>query len=121
MLIKKGDVYLANLGNKNELDICKIRPVVIFQNNFLNKMINDTEFKDVIVIPLSSKIRENDFTCKIAKRDKLEKDSVLLCNAIKMIHAERLLLDKGKLTELSKDEIIEVEKILVLLFDCTIS
>ncbi len=119
MIIKKGDVYLADLGNKNELDIGKIRPVVIFQNNLLNKMISDTEFKDVIVIPLSYKVRENDFTCKLVKRDKLKKESVLLCNAIKMISAERLLLDKGKLTVLSKDEIKKVEKILVLLFDCT--
>jgi mRNA interferase MazF len=121
MLIKKGDIYLANLGNRNELDIGKIRPVVIFQNNLLNKMISDTEFKDIIVIPLSSKIRENDFTCKLAKRDKLEKESVLLCNALKMINVKRLLLDKGKLTSLSKDEIEKVEQILILLFDCTIS
>ncbi len=120
MLIEKGDIYLANLGNKKELDIGKIRPVVVFQNNFLNKMIHDTKFKDVIVIPLSSKIRENDFTCKLEKRDKLEKESILLCNAIKMINAERLLLDKGKLTTLNQDEIKRVEQILVLLFDCNV-
>jgi len=71
--IKKGEIYLANLGNKNRLDIGKIRPVVVFQNNFLNRMLSDSEFKDVVILPLSSKIRENDFTYFIKKRDNLEK------------------------------------------------
>jgi len=118
--IKKGEIYLANLGNKNRLDIGKIRPVVVFQNNFLNRMLSDSEFKDVVILPLSSKIRENDFTYFIKKRDNLEKDSVILCNAIKMIDASRLIIEKKALTTLSSKEINEIEDRLYNLLGCTI-
>ena len=117
MRIEKGDVYLANLGDRSSHDIGKIRPVLVFQNNFLNRMIDESAYKDVIIIPLSSQIRENDFTLKLDVRDKLEKESVILCNAIKMISADRLLLKNGKLTVLRKNEIETIETILRLLFD----
>ncbi len=117
MRIEKGDIYLANLGDGSIHDIGKIRPVLVFQNNFLNRMIDDSAYKDVIIIPLSSQIRENDFTLKLDVRDKLEKESVILCNAIKMVSADRLLLEKGKLTVLRKNEIEKIEIILRLLFD----
>lgn len=117
MRIEKGDIYLANLGDRSIHDIGKIRPVLVFQNNFLNRMIDESAYKDVIVIPLSSQIRENDFTLKLDVRDKLEKESVILCNAIKMVSADRLLLDNGKLTVLRKNEIEKIETILRLLFD----
>jgi mRNA-degrading endonuclease toxin of MazEF toxin-antitoxin module len=120
MSIKKGEIYLANLGSRKEFDIGKVRPVLVFQNNLLNMMVERTAFKDVVVLPLSSQLRENDFSFKIEKRDSLEKDSMVLCNSVKMINTERLLLDKGVLTTLNDEEIKEVEKILYLLFDCTL-
>jgi len=116
--IKKGEIYLANLGNIQNEDIGMIRPVLIFQNNLLNRMLSETIFSEVVVIPLSSKIVKNDFTCIVNKRDKLEKDSVILCNTIKMINAKRLKIDKRYLTKLDDNEIIEIEKILYKLFDC---
>ena len=119
MTIKKGEIYLANLGNKDELDIGKIRPVLIFQNNLLNKMLSSTKFKDVIVLPLSSKIRESDFTYFISACDNLEKDSVVLCNAIKMIDASRIQHDNGLLYKLTVKEIADIENILYNLFGCT--
>jgi len=117
MRIEKGDIYLADLGDRSMHDIGKIRPVLVFQNNFLNRMIDESAYKDVIIIPLSSQIRENDFTLKIDVRDKIEKESVVLCNAIKMVRADRLLLENGKLTVLRKNEIEKIETILRLLFD----
>lgn len=117
MSIKKGEIYLANLGDVKCADIGKIRPVLIFQNNNLNRMISDGLYSDVIVIPLSSKIKRNDFTFILKSRDKLTKDSTILCNTIKMINAKRLLLSEGILTTLSEDEVGEIEKILMNLFD----
>jgi len=117
MRIEKGDIYLADLGDRSMHDIGKIRPVLVFQNNFLNRMIDESAYKDVIIIPLSSQIRENDFTLKIDVRDKIEKESVVLCNAIKMVRADRLLLENGKLTVLRKNEMEKIETILRLLFD----
>ena len=119
--IKKGEIYLANLGNIKKEDIGKIRPVLIFQNNLLNRMLSETTFNDVIVIPLSSQIVKNDFSYIINKRDRLQKDSTILCNAIKMINAKRLKTDKGYLTKLNKNEIKNIENILYKLFDCDIT
>lgn len=119
--IKKGEIYLANLGNIKKEDIGKIRPVLIFQNNLLNRMLSETTFNDVIVIPLSSQIVKNDFSYIINKRDRLQKDSTILCNAIKMINAKRLKTDKGYLTKLNKNEIKNIENILYELFDCNIT
>lgn len=116
--IKKGEVYLANLGDKNNLDIGKIRPVVIFQNNFLNRMLNDTKFKDVIILPMSSQIRDNDFSYFIKAKDALKKDSMILCNAIKMIDASRLMMNDGMLLKLNQKEILDIENILYILFGC---
>ena len=117
MSIKKGEVYLANLGDVKCADIGKIRPVLIFQNNNLNRMITDGIYSDVIIIPLSSKMKINDFTLSIEKRDKLQKNSSLLCNAIKMVNSKRLMLDEGVLTVLTDQETIQVESILKQLFD----
>ena len=116
--IRKGEIYLANLGDRKKFDIGKIRPVVVFQNNFLNMMLEDTNFKDVIVLPLSSQIRTNDFSFFIKQRDNLKKDSTILCNAIKMIDSARLMTDKGMLTKLNDDEILDLENILYNLLGC---
>ena len=57
------------------------------------------------------------FMRQLDVRDKLEKESVILCNAIKMVSADRLLLENGKLTVLRKNEVEKIEIILRLLFD----
>jgi mRNA interferase MazF len=114
MSIRRGEIYLANLGNVKHTDIGKIRPVLIFQNNYLNRMVEDELYDDVIIIPLSSQVKVSDFTLLLKRRDKLQKDSTILCNAIKMISAKRLLFDKGILTTLNENEILNVEKKLSL-------
>ena len=110
MSIKRGEIYLANLGNVKHTDIGKIRPVLIFQNDHLNRMVADELYDDVIIIPLSSKMKESDFTFSLKKRDKLEKNSTILCHAIKMIASKRLLLNEGMLTKLNENEMQEIEK-----------
>ena len=115
--IKKGEIYLANLGDVKCADIGKTRPVLIFQNNNLNRMIEDGLYSDVIIIPLSSKLKENDFTLTIKRRDDLHKDSTLLCNAVKMINVKRLETEAGRLTVLTAEEVEQVESILHHLFD----
>jgi len=116
--IRKGEIYLANLRDRKNFDIGKIRPVLVFQNNFLNMMLEDTKFQDVVVLPLSSQIRTNDFSFFIKQRDNLEKDSTILCHAVKMIDSTRLMVDKGLLTKLRDDEILDIENILYNLFGC---
>ena len=118
--IKKGEIYLANLGDIKCADIGKVRPVLIFQNQNLNRMISDKLYTDVIVIPLSSKIKKSDFTFVLKKRDDLKKDSTILCNAIKMINVKRIKKEDGVLTTLSTSEIQEIERKLLLVLDINI-
>jgi len=118
--IKKGEIYLANLGDIKCADIGKVRPVLIFQNQNLNRMISDKLYTDVIVIPLSSKIKKSDFTFVLKKRDDLKKDSTILCNAIKMINVKRIKKEDGILTTLSTSEIQEIERRLLLVLDINI-
>ena len=80
-------------------------------------MIEDGLYSDVVVIPLSSQLKTNDFTLSIKKRDRLLKDSTLLCNALKMINAKRLQIEEGKLTVLTAEEVQQVESILQHLLD----
>ena len=117
MTIKKGEIYLANLGDVECADIGKIRPVLVFQNNNLNRMISENLYSDVVIIPLSSQIKKSDFTYVLKKRDKLKKDSTVLCNAIKMIHSKRLLMEDGVLTKLTNTEIQLIEEKISLLLD----
>jgi len=117
MRIRKGEIYLADLGDVKCADIGKIRPVLIFQNNMLNRMVEDGLYDDVVVIPLSSQIVSNDFSVYLKKRDLLQKDSIVLCNAVKMIKSRRVLSDRGCLTRLTKEEVKEIEYRLSLLFD----
>lgn len=118
--IKKGEIYLANLGDVKCADIGKVRPVLIFQNQNLNRMISDNIYTDVIVIPLSSKIKKSDFTFVLKQRDNLKKDSTILCNAIKMINVKRIKKEDGVLTTLSTSEIQEIERKLLLVLDINI-
>lgn len=118
MSIKKGEIYLANLGDKSKQDIGKIRPVLVFQNDLLNRMLSETKFQDVIVLPLSSQIRESDFSYFIKAKKNLKKDSVVLCNAIKMIDASRILEKEGLLYTLNEQELLDIENILYTLFGC---
>ena len=118
--IKKGEIYLANLGDVKCADIGKVRPVLIFQNQNLNRMIGDNIYTDVIVIPLSSKIKKSDFTFVLKQRDNLKKDSTILCNAIKMINVKRIKKEEGILTTLSTSEIQEIERKLLLVLDINI-
>ena len=117
MRIRKGEIYLADLGNVACADIGKVRPVLVFQNNMLNRMIEDGLYNDVVIIPLSSQIVNNDFGYLLKKREKLQKDSMILCNAVKMIKSKRLLLEKGLLLTLTAKEFQEVERRLSLLLD----
>lgn len=117
MNISKGEIYLANLGDVKCADIGKTRPVLIFQNNNLNRMISDNLYNDVVIIPLSSQLKQSDFTHILKKRDSLKKDSTILCNAIKMINHKRILVDDGVITTLTKKEITLIEKKVLLLLD----
>jgi len=109
-LFYKGEIYYGKIHKKS-----KKRPFLIYQNNFLNQACKQKEYNSVIVIPLSGNIIQTNLRITIKKRDKLLKDSQIVCNAIGIIGVEKLIFDE-KLTTLTSDEMQKVDnKILEIL------
>jgi mRNA interferase MazF len=103
---KRGDIYFAKLT-----DSAKIRPFLIYQNNFLNKACKDGLYHTVIVLPLSGQILGGDYRLLIKKRDNLKKDSEIVATAIGIISTGKILFSKGLVTKLTKEELQKVDKI----------
>ena len=111
-MIKKGDIYLANVDSFSH----KTKPVLIMQNNFLNRAVKEALYRDVTIMPLSTKLLGGDYRYLLKQRDHLQKDSEIVCNAITTVDFEILDIKKGVLTTLNNDEIADIEKILYKFF-----
>lgn len=103
-MIRQKEVYLVNFGKKYNSEFGKIRPAVVMQNSFLNRAIDDSIYKSVLVVPLSSSDLGGDYRLKIEARDQLEVDSECVANWICTLDIERFQLDKGILTTLTDNE-----------------
>ncbi len=80
-------------------------------------MLNNCEHLTTIILPLSTILIDNVYPLryKINKRDKLEKDSDILCDQIKALDNQRILPDI--LTKLSYREILEIDKLVGIILD----
>ncbi|KIM09378.1 MAG: PemK family transcriptional regulator [Sulfurovum sp. PC08-66] len=108
MTAYRGEIWLANLNPaKRANEVAKIRPVLVFQNNDLNK----SAYATTIVLPLTTSLIEDaqPLRMRIAKREKLKEDSDLLIAQIRAIDNERFL---EKLTTLSAQEMKAVKGLL---------
>ena len=97
MNIKQGGIFLANLNPIKGHEQAGTRPVIILQNNILNKNLNT-----VIIIPITSNLSAKDkiTTYFLAKNiSSLNKDSVALLFQIRTINKNRLT---KKISELNK-------------------
>ncbi len=105
-MFKKGEIYLAKLNLKKGNEVGKIRPVLIYQTDFLN----DCEHPTTIILPISTVLIDDTYPLRyrISKRDKLEKDSDVLCDQIRALDNNRIIPDL--LTKLSFKEILEIDK-----------
>ncbi len=103
-MIKQKEVYLVNFAKKYHSEFGKIRPAVVLQNNFLNRAIEQSIYKSVLVVPLSSSTIEDNFNLPIKARDNLDRDSSCVANWICTLDIDRFLLDKGVLTILTDNE-----------------
>jgi mRNA interferase MazF len=111
--MKRGEVYLAYLNPNKGKEVGKLRPVLILQTDFLNEINHPT----IIVLPLSTKLIDDAYPLRyrIKKRDKLEKDSDVLCDQIRAISVERIRGDR--LTILSEQELKEIQKQVKLILE----
>ncbi|SMC08571.1 type II toxin-antitoxin system PemK/MazF family toxin [Nitratiruptor tergarcus] len=104
-MYKRGEIYLANLNPKRGNEVDKLRPVLIFQTDFLNEI----EHPTIIILPLSTKLINNAYPLRfrIQKRDRLEQDSDILCDQIRAIDKKRII--PQPLTHLTQKELFALE------------
>ncbi len=102
---KRGEVYFAKLT-----DSAKIRPFLIYQNDYLNKACYEDIYHSIVVLPLSSQILKGDYRFFIPKRDNMTKDSEVVCNAIGIISTGKVIYSKGLVTKLNGEEMNQVDK-----------
>ena len=103
-MIRRGDVYLADLSPVQGSEQGGVRPVVIIQNDTGNKY-----SPTVIVAAITGRI--NKAKIPTQKKYKLDKDSVILLEQIRTLDKKRL---KEKLTYLSDDKMKEVDNALMI-------
>ncbi len=112
-MFKKGEIYLARLNPKKGNEVGKIRPVLVYQTNLLN----DCEHPTTVILPISTVLIDDTYPLRyrIAKRDKLEQNSDVLCDQIRAIDNQRII--GNSLATLSMKEILEIDKQLSILLD----
>ncbi|KAI23892.1 type II toxin-antitoxin system PemK/MazF family toxin [Staphylococcus aureus] len=109
-MIRRGDVYLADLSPVQGSEQGGVRPVVIIQNDTGNKY-----SPTVIVAAITGRINKAKIPTHVEiekKKYKLDKDSVILLEQIRTLDKKRL---KEKLTYLSDDKMKEVDNALIII------
>ena len=87
----RGGVYLANLNPTKGSEPGKVRPVLVLQNNWLNELHHPT----VIVLPLSTTLIDDadPLRFRLPSRDRLQKNSDVLCDQIRALDIRRITSD----------------------------
>ena len=107
--IHKGGIWFADLDPHAK---GKVRPVLIWQNDYLNRAVTLGIYHQIIVMPLSSRLYGGAYRYRIEARDNLPKTSEIVCNAIGLVGSNRLMPKRGLLTKLREDETKSVTEIL---------
>ncbi|MEG6586822.1 type II toxin-antitoxin system PemK/MazF family toxin [Dendrosporobacter sp. 1207_IL3150] len=105
MVVKRGDIYYANLSPVVGSEQGGLRPVLVVQNDVGNKY-----SPTVIVAAITSQISKAKLPTHVeinAKECNLEKDSVILFEQMRTIDKRRL---KEKVTHLNDDVMTKVDE-----------
>ena len=104
MIIKRGDIYYADLSPVIGSEQSGTRPILIIQNDIGNKF-----SPTIIGVPITSKQKVNMPTHIAIEGNKygLEKDSVILTEQIRTLDKKRL---KEKVGRIDKDVLNKVKK-----------
>lgn len=105
MIVKRGDIYYANLSPVVGSEQGGHRPVLVIQNDVGNKY-----SPTVIVAAITSQITKAKLPTHVeisAKQFSLDKDSVILLEQLRTIDKRRL---KEKITHLSEEVMTKVDE-----------
>jgi mRNA interferase MazF len=103
MVIKRGEIFLANLEPKKGSEQGGIRPVLIIQNDISNKHSPVT-----IIAAITSKIFDKEYSTNIfiSKEDSgLDKDSTIMLNQIRALDNSRLIKKIGLLDNFTMNKV----------------
>jgi len=103
MIVKRGDIFLANLEPVKGSEQGGIRPVLIIQNDISNKYSPVT-----IISAISSKVYEKQFSTNIfiSKEDsKLNKDSTIMLNQFRTIDKKRIVRKLSSLDNFTMNKV----------------
>ena len=104
MTVKRGDVWLADLNPTRGSEQAGTRPVLIFQNDLINKFTST-----VLTIPFTTNLRRASLpSClKVTKGEGgLTSDSVALCHQLRVLDKTRL---QRKLGEVGEETMAAIE------------
>lgn len=107
MIIKRGDLFFANLNPVIGSEQGGLRPVVVIQND-----IGNTYSPTTIVAAITSQIKRAKLPTHVEiKRNKshLERDSVILCEQLRTIDKKRL---SEKIGQLDGDTMLKIDNAL---------
>ncbi|HXI25701.1 MAG TPA: type II toxin-antitoxin system PemK/MazF family toxin [Pyrinomonadaceae bacterium] len=93
MTIKRGEIWLADLNPTRGSEQAGTRPVLVFQNNSINRFTST-----FLRIPLTSNLRRASLpTCVLVREGEggLAKDSVALCHQLRVLDKMRLVRRLG--------------------------
>ena len=105
MTVQRGDVWLANLNPTRGSEQAGIRPVLVFQNDAINRFTTT-----VLAIPLTTNLRRAALpSCVRVAPDEggLASDSVLLCHQLRALDKTRL---QRKLGTVGPEMMVAVER-----------
>jgi mRNA interferase MazF len=97
MTIKRGDIWLANLDPTQGSEQAGVRPVMVFQNDKINKFT-----RTVLTVPLTTNLRRAKLpSCHQipAGEGGLDKDSVLLGHQLRVLDKSRLYRKLGSVSD----------------------
>jgi mRNA interferase MazF len=108
VMVKRGEVFLANLEPVKGSEQGRFRPVLIIQNDLGNEYSTTT-----IVAPLTSAFMKNEypFNVSVKSSEFLKKDSTVLLNQIRTIDKKRLAKKLGGLDNFTMNKVNKALKI----------
>jgi mRNA interferase MazF len=108
LIVKRGDVYFADMGEGSGSEQSGVRPVVILQNDIGNKFSST-----VIVACITSQIEKAKLPThvEVGVRHGLKKESVVLLEQIRTIDKDRLT---DKITAFNTNVMKEVDRAMMI-------
>jgi len=103
MTVRRGEIWLADLNPTRGSEQAGTRPVLIFQNNSINRFTST-----FLTIPLTTNLRRASLpTCTTIRQGEggLAKDSVALCHQMRVLDGVRLMRRLGAIGEETMNEI----------------